>query len=57
MLEVIEKMLKDIQRTIKDTNDLVLNGTIGDMERYRFLMGRLEGLKFSEEVIRRNLKL
>jgi hypothetical protein len=26
----------------------VLNGTIADMERYRFMMGRLEGLKMVE---------
>jgi|TARA_R100001086_G_scaffold169130_1_gene92001 hypothetical protein len=56
MLEVIEKMLKEIQITISDTNALVLNGTVTDMERYRFLMGRLEGLKLSEEIIRKTLK-
>jgi len=56
MLEVIEKMLKEIQITISDTNALVLNGTVTDMERYRFLMGRLEGLKLSEEIIKKTLK-
>jgi len=56
MLEVIEKILKEIQGTIQDTNSLVLNGTIADMERYRYLMGRLEGLKLSEEIIKSNLK-
>ena len=56
MLEVIEKMLKEIQITISDTNALVLNGTVTDMERYRFLMGRLEGLKLSEEIVRKTLK-
>ena len=56
MLEVIEKMLKEIQITISDTNALVLNGTVTDMERYRFLMGRLESLKLSEEIIRKTLK-
>ena len=56
MLEVIEKMLKEIQITISDTNSLVLNGTVTDMERYRFLMGRLEGLKLSEEIVRKTLK-
>lgn len=49
-------MLKEIQITISDTNALVLNGTVTDMERYRFLMGRLEGLKLSEEIIRKTLK-
>jgi|TARA_E500000318_G_scaffold84474_1_gene80284 hypothetical protein len=56
MLEVIEKILKEIQLTISDTNTLVLNGTVTDMERYRFLMGRLEGLKLSEEIIKKTLK-
>lgn len=35
-----------------DAEAIVLNGTISDMERYRFMMGRLEGLKLAEEAIR-----
>jgi hypothetical protein len=56
MLEILEKILKEIHTTIQDTNNLVLNGTVADMERYKFLMGRLEGLKLSEEIIKSNLK-
>ena len=56
MLEVIEKALKEIQLVTKDTKNLVLNGTVADMERYRFLMGRLEGLRLSEEIIKQTLK-
>ena len=56
MLEILEKILKEIHITIQDTNNLVLNGTVTDMERYKFLMGRLEGLKLSEEIIKTNLK-
>ena len=56
MLEVIEKALKEIQLVTKDTKNLVLNGTVADMERYRFLMGRLEGLRLSEEIIKKTLK-
>ena len=56
MLELIEKVLKEIQLIIKDTNNLVLNGNVTDMERYRFLMGRLEGLRLSEDIIRQTLK-
>jgi hypothetical protein len=33
----------------------VLNGTIADMERYRFMMGRLEGIKLVEELIKHEL--
>ena len=56
MLEVIEKALKEIQLVTKDTKNLVLNGTVADMERYRFLLGRLEGLRLSEEIIKQTLK-
>jgi len=35
---------------------IVLNGTIADMERYRFMMGRLEGLKMVENSVREVLK-
>ena len=31
---------------------IVLNGTVTDMERYRFLMGRLEGIKLVDQIIR-----
>ena len=48
MLELIEKILREINTLQKDTNNLVLNGTVTDMERYRFLMGRLEGLRLVE---------
>lgn len=33
-----------------DSEAIVLNGTITDMERYRFMMGRLEGLRLAEGV-------
>jgi hypothetical protein len=35
---------------------MVLNGSIADMERYRFLMGRLEGIKMVEQSIKDILK-
>jgi len=31
---------------------IVLNGTITDMERYRFMMGRLEGLRLAEDSVK-----
>lgn len=36
-----------------DSETIVLNGTITDMERYRFMMGRLEGLRLAEEVAKK----
>ena len=52
MLEFSEALLKEIRRLQQDAESLVLNGSISDMERYRFLMGRLEGLRFVEQVVK-----
>ena len=52
MLEFAESVLKDIRKLQIDSEAIVLNGTIKDMERYRFLMGRLEGIKLVDQVIR-----
>ena len=56
MLELIEKVIREINTLQKETNNLVLNGTVTDMERYRFLMGRLEGLRLAEQVLKDRLK-
>ena len=56
MLELIEKVIREINTLQKDTNNLVLKGTVTDMERYRFLMGRLEGLRLAEQVLKDRLK-
>jgi len=52
MLEFAESVLKDIRKLQIDSEAIVLNGTIKDMERYRFLMGRLEGIKLVDQIIR-----
>ena len=52
MLEFAEALLKEIRRLQQDAESLVLNGSVSDMERYRFLMGRLEGLRFVEQVVK-----
>jgi hypothetical protein len=56
MLEFAERVLRDIKTLEKDTESLVLSGALSDMERYRFLMGRLEGIRLSEDIIRQRLK-
>lgn len=56
MLEFAERVLRDIKTLEKDTEALVLSGALSDMERYRFLMGRLEGIRLSEDLIRQRLK-
>lgn len=52
MLEYIEALLKELRAMRADSEAIVLNGTITDMDRYRFLMGRLEGLKLSEDAVK-----
>ena len=52
MLEFAEALLREIRRLQQDAESLVLNGSISDMERYRFLMGRLEGLRFAEQTVK-----
>jgi hypothetical protein len=53
MLEYIEALLKELRQMRADSEAIVLNGTITDMERYRFMMGRLEGLRLAEETAKR----
>lgn len=48
MLEFAEKMLLAIKGLRRQTEELIVNGNVKDMEQYRFLMGRLEGYKFVE---------
>lgn len=48
MLEFAEKTLIAIKNLRKQTEDMLVNGKVKDMEQYRFLMGRLEGYKFVE---------
>ena len=55
MLEFAESVLKDIRKLQVDSESIVLNGTITNMERYRFLMGRLEGIKLVDQIIRDRL--
>lgn len=56
MLEFAEAVLKEIRQLQKQSEQIVLNGTITDIERYRFMMGRLEGLKMVEDSVKSLLK-
>ena len=55
MLEYAERLLKEVRKLQSDSEAIVLNGTIANMERYRFMMGRLEGLKLVEDMIKGSL--
>jgi len=48
MLEFAEETLIAIKTHRRRTEDLIISGSVKDMEQYRFLMGRLEGYKFVE---------
>jgi hypothetical protein len=56
MLEFAEAVLKEIRKLQQDSEAIVLAGSISDMERYRFMMGRLEGLKLCEIATKELLK-
>jgi hypothetical protein len=56
MLEFAEAVLKEVRKLQSQSEQIVLNGTITDMERYRFMMGRLEGLKMVEDSVKSLLK-
>lgn len=52
MLEFTEAVLKEIRKLKADSEAIILSGGISNMERYRFLMGRLEGLNLVEDVVK-----
>ena len=56
MLEFAEAVLKEIRKLQDQSKQIVLNGTITDMERYRFMMGRLESLRMVEDSVKDLLK-
>ena len=51
MLEFTEALLNELKTLRQQTNQVILNGGVRDMEQYKFLMGRLEGYKFVEEAV------
>jgi len=56
MLEFAEAVLREIRKLQDQSKQIVLNGTITDMERYRYMMGRLEGLRMVEDAVKDLLK-
>ena len=56
MLEFAEAVLKEIRKLQDQSRQIVLNGTITDMERYRYMMGRLEGLRMVEDSVKELLR-
>lgn len=52
MLEFAEKVLFSVKRLRENTERMIVNGSVKDMEQYRFLMGRLEGYRFVEDSVK-----
>jgi hypothetical protein len=55
MLTFAEAILKELRSLQSDTEQMILGG-VADMERYRFLMGRLEGLKLAVDSVKELVK-
>lgn len=56
MLKFTENLLYEVRRLRQDTEQLVISGSMKNMEQYRQMMGRLEGYEFVEQVIQDMLK-
>ena len=56
MLKFTENLLYEIRRLRQDTEQLVISGSMKNMEQYRQMMGRLEGYEFVEQIIQDMLK-
>lgn len=56
MLEFAEAVLKEVRKLQGQSEQIILSGSITDMERYRFMMGRLEGLKMVEDSVKALLR-
>jgi hypothetical protein len=56
MLKFTENLLYEIRRMRQDTEQLVISGSMKNMEQYRQMMGRLEGFTFVEQIVNDMLK-
>lgn len=56
MLKFTENLLYEVRRLRQDTEQLVISGSMKNMEQYRQMMGRLEGYQFVEQIIQDMLK-
>jgi 23S rRNA A1618 N6-methylase RlmF len=56
MLEFAEAVFVQIKRLRKESQEMILNGRVQNMEQYKFMMGRLEGFNFVEDAVQEILK-
>tara|TARA_R110000868_G_scaffold354563_1_gene615863 strand:+ start:3761 stop:3949 length:189 start_codon:yes stop_codon:yes gene_type:complete len=57
MLTFAENILREMKKLENDSEQIVLGGTVASMERYRFLMGRLEGIRLVEDIVKNQLQM
>ena len=56
MLKFVEDLLHEVRKLRRETEDIVVSGSVKNMEHYRHLMGRLEGYTFVEQIIQDALR-
>ena len=55
-LQLAEYLLKDIRQHKADLTQRLADGSIGGMDDYRFIVGHIRGLRYSEELIKSAMK-
>jgi hypothetical protein len=55
MLKFAEDLLHDIKRLQRDTEQLVVSGSMKNMEQYTRMMGRLEAYQFVADAIKQRM--
>ena len=55
-IQLAEYMLKDIRQQKADYTQRLADGSVGDWNDYRFMVGRIRGLTYSEDLIKSAMK-
>ena len=55
-LQLAEYLLKDIRQHKADLTQRLADGSIGGIEDYRFIVGQIRGLTYSEDLIKSAMK-
>lgn len=55
-IQLAEYMLKDIRQQKADYTQRLADGSVGDWNDYRFIVGQIRGLTYSEDLIKSAMK-
>ena len=55
-IQLAEYMLKDIRQYKADLSKRLADGSVGDWNDYRFIVGQIRGLAYSEDLIKSAMK-